>query len=169
MHHPTDRIIHTTAFVTPIVEHWVEREIAQWVHHEGSIRLPIAPLANALTTELHLAPWHVINDTRQISEHIVNKTEYIRLNYTLSPVNEKIYIYRPELTEKCDILNCTEIRHLVVLSRALGKLKRFARTRQTENDQSLRLYGCHSRDGRVCDIKHTSRSKNWQFRITELR
>ena len=32
MHHPTDRIAHTTAFVTPVVEHWIEREIAQWVH-----------------------------------------------------------------------------------------------------------------------------------------
>ena len=32
MHHPTDRITHTTAFVTPAVEHWMEREIAQWVH-----------------------------------------------------------------------------------------------------------------------------------------
>ena len=31
MHHPTDRITHTTAFVTPVVEHWLEREIAQWV------------------------------------------------------------------------------------------------------------------------------------------
>ena len=30
MHHPTDRITHTTAFVTPVVEHWLEREIAQW-------------------------------------------------------------------------------------------------------------------------------------------
>ena len=28
MHHPTDRIAHTTAFVAPVVE----REIAQWVH-----------------------------------------------------------------------------------------------------------------------------------------
>ena len=36
MHHPTDRIAHTTAFVTPVVEVWLEREIAQWVHHEGS-------------------------------------------------------------------------------------------------------------------------------------
>ena len=26
------RIAHTTAFVTPVVEHWVEREIAQKVH-----------------------------------------------------------------------------------------------------------------------------------------
>ena len=32
MHHPTDRIAHTTAFVTPVVEHWLEQEIAQWVH-----------------------------------------------------------------------------------------------------------------------------------------
>ena len=24
MHHPTDRITHTTAFVTPVVEHWLE-------------------------------------------------------------------------------------------------------------------------------------------------
>ena len=32
MHHPTDRIAHTTAFVTPVVEHWLEWEIAQWVY-----------------------------------------------------------------------------------------------------------------------------------------
>ena len=32
MRHPTDKIIHTTAFVTPVVEHWLEREIAQRVH-----------------------------------------------------------------------------------------------------------------------------------------
>ena len=30
MHDPTDRITHTTAFVTPVVEHWLERKIAQW-------------------------------------------------------------------------------------------------------------------------------------------
>ena len=39
--HPTDRIAHTTVFVTPVVEHWLEQEIAQCVHHEGSIRRPI--------------------------------------------------------------------------------------------------------------------------------
>ena len=55
MHHLIDRITHTMAFVTPVVGHWLEREIAQWVHHEGSIQWPIASGANALTTELHLA------------------------------------------------------------------------------------------------------------------
>ena len=48
MHHPTDRIAHTAAFVTPVVDHWLEREIAQWVlptkdrsdepsHHERTL------------------------------------------------------------------------------------------------------------------------------------
>ena len=37
MDHPTDRITHNTTFVTHVMEHWLEREIA-------------------LTTELHLAP-----------------------------------------------------------------------------------------------------------------
>ena len=32
MHHPTDSIIHTTVFVTPVAEHWLERDIAQLVH-----------------------------------------------------------------------------------------------------------------------------------------
>ena len=32
MHDPTDRMTHTTAFVTPVVDHWLEREIGQWVH-----------------------------------------------------------------------------------------------------------------------------------------
>ena len=27
MHHPIDRIAHTTTFITPVVEHWLERDI----------------------------------------------------------------------------------------------------------------------------------------------
>ena len=30
VHHPTDRIAHTIAFVTPVVEHWLKQKIAQW-------------------------------------------------------------------------------------------------------------------------------------------
>ena len=29
---PSHRIAHTMAFVIPVVEHWLEQEIAQWVH-----------------------------------------------------------------------------------------------------------------------------------------
>ena len=50
MHHPTDRITHTTNFATPVMKHWLERETAQRVHHEGSIRRPIAPRVNTLNT-----------------------------------------------------------------------------------------------------------------------
>ena len=36
MHHPTDRVTHTTAFVTPVVEHWLVREIQiQWKADES--------------------------------------------------------------------------------------------------------------------------------------
>ena len=34
MHNPTDRITHTMTVVIPVMEHWLEREIAQWVHPE---------------------------------------------------------------------------------------------------------------------------------------
>ena len=55
MHHPTDRITHTTAFVTPVVEHWLEREIAQWVH----------PMKNRSDNPSHheqtLLPWSYIS------------------------------------------------------------------------------------------------------------
>ena len=30
MHHPTDRMTRTTAFVTPVVEHWLEQEVVQF-------------------------------------------------------------------------------------------------------------------------------------------
>ena len=49
--YPTDRIAHVAAFDTPVVDHWLERAITQWV----SIRRPFVPRANALTTKLHLA------------------------------------------------------------------------------------------------------------------
>ena len=32
MHHPTDRIAHTMAFGTLVVEHWLEREIGSVRH-----------------------------------------------------------------------------------------------------------------------------------------
>ena len=69
MHHPTDRITHTTAFVTPVVEHWMEREIAQWVHpmkdrsddpshHERTLLprsyIPVTKLHNVLRTYTEL-------------------------------------------------------------------------------------------------------------------
>ena len=44
--HRQDNTYH--GFVDPVVVHWLEREITQWVHHKGSIQPPIAPWADAL-------------------------------------------------------------------------------------------------------------------------
>ena len=49
MHHPTDRIPNTTAFVTPVVEHWLEREIAQWLVSDRLKHNPI--LSNYIDSE----------------------------------------------------------------------------------------------------------------------
>ena len=38
------RIAHTTAFDTPVVEHWQEREIAQWVHPMKNYEYKMAKL-----------------------------------------------------------------------------------------------------------------------------
>ena len=50
-----DKIAHTTAFVTPVVEHWLEQEIAQWVH-------PMKDRSNNLLHhERTLLPWSYIS------------------------------------------------------------------------------------------------------------
>ena len=67
MHHPTD------------VEHWLEREIAQWVHHEGSITPSVAPRADALTTgvcdrtEIGIVLQQVQNNSQMINKKKSNK------------------------------------------------------------------------------------------------
>ena len=43
MHHPTNMIAHTMAFVTPVVKHWLVKKIAQWVHQDGSTHDPSHP------------------------------------------------------------------------------------------------------------------------------
>ena len=56
MHHPTDRITHTTALVTPVVEHWLEREIAKSVLLPNGLRYVITyqSVASYLTSQPHL-------------------------------------------------------------------------------------------------------------------
>ena len=35
MHSPTEKITHANVFVIPVVEDWLKREIAHWVHHRS--------------------------------------------------------------------------------------------------------------------------------------
>ena len=49
-------ITHTTAFVTPVVENWLEREIAQWVHHMKDRSTTHRTMSERSTSELRPAP-----------------------------------------------------------------------------------------------------------------
>ena len=46
INHPTDRIAHTTTFITPVVEHWLEQEIANVMRDRS--------MSRCSTTELRL-------------------------------------------------------------------------------------------------------------------
>ena len=68
---------HTMAFGTPVVEHWLEREIAQWVH-------PMKDRSNdPLHHERTLLPQSYIslllfNETRQYNIQIFYKTIFVK-------------------------------------------------------------------------------------------
>ena len=97
-----DRIAHTMEFDTPVVEHWLEQEITQWVDHEGSIQQPIAPWANTLTTELHLTPkmrsaslkiylnWFVMNTGLDLIYYMLVLSKRPRYNVKHTQVRENL-------------------------------------------------------------------------------
>ena len=94
MHHPTDRIAHTTAFVTPVVEHWLEREIAQWVHpmkdrsddpsHHERTLLPRSYIP-FFKTVIHLLISNQ-EDVMALSSHAVEGT---RTDASLEPLTQR--------------------------------------------------------------------------------
>ena len=63
MHHPTDRIVYTTVFVTPVLEHQLEQDGVPDVYHEGSTH---HTMTEHSTTALQLTPPSGCGD-RQVS------------------------------------------------------------------------------------------------------
>ena len=55
MHHPTDRIAHTTAFVTPVVEHWLKRETETNLESTGAYEA--ASTAISLQGVMYMRKW----------------------------------------------------------------------------------------------------------------
>ena len=88
MHHSTDRIAYTTAFVTPVVEHWLEREIAQWVHHEGSIRRPSERSYHGATSRS--SQWRSARAIEMDSIH--NVTQSALQNYRIQDLHTKVKV-----------------------------------------------------------------------------
>ena len=84
MHHPTDRIAHTTAFVTPVVEHWLERKIAQWLHH----------MKDRSDDPLHPFCWDVIKHSFIHSQKKVNLYQWATVYRFQWTKNAKIQLRR---------------------------------------------------------------------------
>ena len=61
-----DRIAHTTPYVTPVMEDWLEQDIAQWAHHEIFLVPASAPVYRLVHTNPRLlirksSPWSIGN------------------------------------------------------------------------------------------------------------
>ena len=95
-----DRIIHTTAFVTPVVEHWLERKIAQWVHpmkdrsddpshHERTllpwsyISLPLVSCKSSTQTRFMCINIHALNRTCSKCSKTKTKSLVVYMIYKL--------------------------------------------------------------------------------------
>ena len=65
-------IAHTTVFITPVIEDWLEWEIVQWVHYIGSIRWPTTPPVDALPQRYISLPlqWTMLTEN-DVVENII--------------------------------------------------------------------------------------------------
>ena len=91
---PTDRIAHLTTFVRPVVEHRLERYIAEWVHHEGSIIQPITPGAELSHGATSHSPERFLKVNKRPCRQTVVVVVYIYfLSCTHTHTHTQIYIY----------------------------------------------------------------------------
>ena len=87
MHHSTDRITHTTAFVTPVVEHWLEQEIAQWAHSmKDRSDDPSYHERTLLPQVLAIAKYQAIQrtSTKQTYVRLYTDKNWVRVNLAIS-------------------------------------------------------------------------------------
>ena len=85
--------------------HRLEWEIAQWIHHEGSIWWPITQWGNTLTTELHIAPYYLWSRCGRI------------FNWPFSINTNRIARQRVQLAEVCNQINIFINKYIDVKNR----------------------------------------------------
>ena len=84
----TDRIAHTMFFVMPVVDHRIEREIAQLVNHDGLILRPYTEAYTKLRSHTHthtrtqgnLMTTSFSDDNRDIEDDQAWRNDSVRLN-----------------------------------------------------------------------------------------
>ena len=101
MHHPTDRIAHTTAFVTPVVVHWLEREIAQWVHpmkdrsddpsHHGRTLLPRSYISLLVRSSSRSSRFNV--SIRNSSSVISSSNDNSSITITRMTITRNVHVW----------------------------------------------------------------------------
>ena len=93
MHHRTDRITHTTTFVTPFVEHWLEREMTQWIAIKGQSDDPphqertLYHGATSRSQSLKTASVNCISKSHVTIMHMI-QNKYVHFTVARSPMGE---------------------------------------------------------------------------------
>ena len=97
MHFSIDRTVHTTAFDKPVVDHWLERKIAQTA--AGSTekdRSDDRPLQRQARYRLSYIPLHITDKVRFMS--ITNKVRYIRITDKVRYTRNTDFVYNGQNT-----------------------------------------------------------------------
>ena len=91
MHHPTDRMIHTTVFVTPVVEHWLERDAANGNNvHKAWQRV---------SSFIFSVDINHITVNKSVSSALLNKT-FLSNTHTYTKTHIYTYIHKQSVTDR---------------------------------------------------------------------
>ena len=130
MHHPTDRITHTTAFVTPVVEHWLSQTARQKTH----CRHFIVYYTRFATSDVLYAPSHIQDSTYHVfvtldvnhwCEWEVAQTGKIQCILLIMENMCQIYVYKCKCY--CSICLCSLSKHVRLARKYHGRTHDFLR------------------------------------------
>ena len=96
MHHPTDRVAYTTAFVTPVAEHWLANGkgedgiINEYIKYTTDILLPFYLTLFNKMLNIGITPDIRLNDVNL-------QNIFVNLNLHANPILTYLFIYFVEL------------------------------------------------------------------------
>ena len=117
--------------------------------HEGSIRRPIAPCANALTTELHLAPpfkLNCINTMKWVDNNDIARIHGFTQTYTYIQCL-RIFIYLASYSETTLLLPYCNLNLIYILNNVLLIARAFKKIALVEINKMKYLTRVRKRKG----------------------
>ena len=146
MHNPTDRITHTMAFVTPVMEHWLEWEIAQWVHHEGSTGCWKTSLCNGHQTDSCLC--------------YIRKEGNVLFNDALNTFYLRSYGVRHMVKDHSVSIEETCYRHMGYSFRLAARVLLYASSHRQDNTYHNL---CYTSRGALAEMGNSSMGSPWRI------